>query len=169
MVDLSKRRKKYQVFSCEVCGNTFELVPWRVSMCIKVGKVPRFCGPSCRAKALVGENSSSYLHFKVSGNFVGQTASWWKRKLIKEVRKCEQCGWNEHPEILTLHHRDRNKKNNVRKNLRLLCPNCHDWKHYKTKSGNYCFRKKWKGVTGKDHPRYGNSTRHDLYVAQQLG
>ena len=32
------------------------------------------------------------------------------RSIRIEKGKCEQCGWNEHPEILNFHHTDPNTK-----------------------------------------------------------
>jgi predicted nucleic acid-binding Zn ribbon protein len=43
--------------------------------------------------------------------------------------KCERCGYNK-KEVLNVHHKDRNRKNNDLNNLELLCPNCHAEEHY---------------------------------------
>lgn len=46
---------------------------------------------------------------------------------LKE-HKCECCGlttWLNQPIPLELHHKDRNRYNNVLENFELLCPNCH--------------------------------------------
>lgn len=43
--------------------------------------------------------------------------------------KCERCGYDK-KEILNVHHRDRDKKNNDLSNLELLCPNCHAEEHH---------------------------------------
>lgn len=48
---------------------------------------------------------------------------------MKEVGKCEICGFSD-KRILIMHHRDENKRNNKRENLLLLCPNCHTLIHY---------------------------------------
>lgn len=43
--------------------------------------------------------------------------------------KCERCGYAI-VEILHIHHKDRNRKNNVFENLEIICPNCHYLEHY---------------------------------------
>lgn len=43
--------------------------------------------------------------------------------------KCERCDYDKR-EILVVHHKDRNRKNNVLENLELICPNCHGEEHY---------------------------------------
>jgi len=52
-----------------------------------------------------------------------------KRFLIRERgHRCEHCGltkWLGKKIPLELHHKDGNKKNNTKKNLLLVCPNCH--------------------------------------------
>jgi 5-methylcytosine-specific restriction endonuclease McrA len=45
------------------------------------------------------------------------------------IIKCERCEYDEMPEILGVHHKDRNRKNNDLSNLEVLCPNCHSLEH----------------------------------------
>ena len=53
-----------------------------------------------------------------------------KLKLFEQRGKnCERCKCNR-IEILQVHHRDRNRGNNVIENLELICPNCHAEEHY---------------------------------------
>ncbi len=47
--------------------------------------------------------------------------------------KCERCGYSKR-EILQIHHKDRDRKNNDLNNLELICPNCHFEDHYLEKS-----------------------------------
>jgi hypothetical protein len=53
-----------------------------------------------------------------------------KIKLFKELGGiCNRCGYNK-SEILQVHHKDHNRKNNAIENLELICPNCHYEEHY---------------------------------------
>jgi len=57
-----------------------------------------------------------------------------KLRLLKERGgRCERCGYNK-TEIIQVHHRDRNNKNDDLGNLELLCPNCHNEEHLLEKS-----------------------------------
>lgn len=51
-----------------------------------------------------------------------------KRDMIKQ---CEHCGYDKIPEILGVHHKDKNRNNNNISNLIVLCPNCHSIEHHK--------------------------------------
>ena len=55
---------------------------------------------------------------------------------VKE-RKCEDCNFNEVPEVLVVHHIDENRSNNVPENLKVLCPTCHEIEHFKRGSGRF--------------------------------
>lgn len=61
---------------------------------------------------------------------------------------CMKCGYDEHPEILEVHHKDRNRKNNDISNLELLCPNCHMWDHFTNCDGRYKKEKRGIGIAG---------------------
>jgi len=64
---------------------------------------------------------------------------------------CDYCGWDAHPEVLQFHHRNPSEKNRcisgsflvsktfdkIQEELNkcdLVCPNCHNWLHYKMTS-----------------------------------
>jgi hypothetical protein len=55
------------------------------------------------------------------------------RLIEKRGSVCERCGYSK-VEILHVHHRDRDRKNNDLQNLELICPNCHFEEHYLEKS-----------------------------------
>ncbi len=43
--------------------------------------------------------------------------------------KCEKCDYSK-SEVLQVHHKDRNIRNNDFDNLEIICPNCHFENHY---------------------------------------
>ena len=47
------------------------------------------------------------------------------------INKCVRCGFDKFPQILGVHHIDRNRNNNKINNLEVLCPNCHSIEHMK--------------------------------------
>lgn len=55
------------------------------------------------------------------------------RALKQASKGCELCGWNEYPEALVIHHRDRNPRNNRLANLMVVCRNCHYLIHKRLK------------------------------------
>lgn len=74
------------------------------------------------------------------------------KRYLKEVfgNKCSRCGidnWNDEELIFELEHKDGNSDNNSKKNVCLLCPNCHSQTPtYKSKNkgnGRYYRRKRY--------------------------
>ena len=55
------------------------------------------------------------------------------KKILKHIKKCQECGYKEHPKILETHHiiHIKNGGTNKKHNLIKLCPNCHALKHRK--------------------------------------
>lgn len=65
-----------------------------------------------------------------------------RRILFEQNFKCIICGlenWMNKPITLHMDHIDGNKNNEVRQNLRLVCPNCH------SQTKTYCMAKKYLG------------------------
>lgn len=55
------------------------------------------------------------------------------RLLNIREKKCERCAYDKY-EILHVHHKNRNHKDNEIENLELICPNCHYEEHLLEKS-----------------------------------
>jgi hypothetical protein len=70
-------------------------------------------------------------HFGTGGSSYREIAFRSKK------HKCERCPYDKHPEILEVHHKDRDRENNTIENLEILCPNCHMEEHFLNKDGKW--------------------------------
>lgn len=121
---------------CLTCGEKFPTVKSNIANGRKHGK---FCSRKCYSKRKL---SSSVKN--------PDTVRYW---LIRrgEMNKCERCGYNKHKEILIAHHKDRNRANNVRKNIEVLCPNCHALEHYGEKRKHLHSKSMYKTMENNDN------------------
>lgn len=134
---------------CTICGISFEIIASRATKakycsrtcyykgqtkkgtikgtCIRCGKEyltspskavkRKFCSVNCNTK-------STYSEWKPS---FGSVRNYMKNRDM--ILKCQRCDYSEYPQILGVHHKDRNRKNNSLDNLEVLCPNCHSLEH----------------------------------------
>lgn len=103
---------------CIVCGNL-----------ILAGANKKTCNRACSNKNRAG---MSYRGRERKDKVAYQRGL--KIRLINQRGPaCERCSYNK-IEVLQVHHRDRDRKNNALKNLALICPNCHAEEHYLEKS-----------------------------------
>jgi hypothetical protein len=91
-----------------------------------------------RPRFLAGDLNPNFSRFGVEYGFRGSHSRWWREFLLKDIGCCERCGFSD-KRVLNLHHKDRNRANNVRENLELLCWNCHALDHFEAKDGYYHF------------------------------
>lgn len=150
-----KRQGKWLI--CQTCRQKFYVYPCR----IKKGMV-KFCGMKCYRKdgdfnpfhgkkhsvnsiqkmvtnpnrVRFGLGKQNPNHMRYGEYFSGSSLHWWQRNLKRTIGKCEKCGFSD-KRILHVHHINKNRKENIRDNLILLCPNCHALIHYLDKSGLY--------------------------------
>lgn len=126
----NKIKKKH---NCLNCGTEFDH---------KVGYTNKYCCVECEKeykhkqkynKILVGDESIMRANYD---------ASAYKKDIIEEQNGiCAICGmkpeWNNKPLVFILDHIDGNAANNIRSNLRCVCPNCDSQLDtYKSKNKN---------------------------------
>ena len=87
-----------------------------------------FCSKSCKT-SFTNTKRSLENH----PNWKNGESSYRKIALDNKTESCEKCGYDEYIEVLEVHHKDKNRKNNDISNLEILCPTCHKIEHFKDK------------------------------------
>lgn len=132
----ARRRAKAPNVSCAQCQKPFYKHQSEIKKS-KSGLV--FCSPQCKGQAqrIGGIPDVQPEHY-------GTSERYRVLALKHYPAVCELCGYDRHPEVLHIHHRDSNHSNNVLSNLAVVCPTCHEEAHFLSKTG------KWgsKGGTG---------------------
>lgn len=153
---VSERYKRNPNTKCLVCGKAIYKRPF----VLKVSNGRVFCSLICYGVAnrkevpcvicgkpiLSGLNKKTCSRVCSNKNRIGikylQNRPRDKVKSIRRIKVrlleirgavCERCGYSK-PEILQVHHKDRNRTNNDFVNLELICPNCHYEEHFLEKS-----------------------------------
>ena len=114
---------------------SFHALQERLGYSSKSGSVP------ASLKKMMEDKNIDFSHFKGyawnkqiieisdTNDFGISNKTTIRRILLKERdHKCEHCGnseWLDQKIPLQVHHIDGNPNNNIRKNLELICPNCH--------------------------------------------
>ncbi|HCC06165.1 TPA: hypothetical protein DEP94_02295 [Candidatus Nomurabacteria bacterium] len=122
------KESKGRVFCSSIC---YGISCRKEKACLVCGKLilaslhRKTCSRSCSNKNREG--------IKCTGARPKDKATDLRRIKIKlfKIRgeRCEVCGYNK-SEIIQVHHKNRNRKDNNFVNLELLCPNCHYEEHY---------------------------------------
>lgn len=104
--------------------------------CVNCGKIfypaknvtGKYCSNKCQMEY---QSKLKYLNYlQQPEKYEGQSnMAWVKKHILKDQNnKCAICGckntWNDKPLIFILDHIDGHANNNIRSNLRLVCPNC---------------------------------------------
>ncbi len=160
-----KRRKLYRG-NCATCGNIFYAPKhaqqkycsdrcYRAKPSTLVAKICDNCGEEFLRRRSSLPKSKSGLFFckrkcKDEAQRMGKHNSILRPRSHKDGRssyrviafrnhppRCNRCGYDECIGILKVHHRDRNRHNNVPENLEILCPNCHELEHFSKKDGSF--------------------------------
>jgi hypothetical protein len=142
---LSNTTKKQK--TCLICHKSFDVLYSRISIakycsheCYnanrrKTAKEPRICQTCGISYPATKSSGKKYCSIqccnkqKIKDGAPSFAAVRANMKKGGEITKCERCGYDRHPHILGIHHKDRNRENNVRNNLEVLCPNCHSLEH----------------------------------------
>ena len=137
--------------TCTVCGKTFNVILCRKDRA-------KYCSRSCYYKAMTKVGSiriqcsicsKEMLRSPSRTKYPNPCCSVRCRGILKRSEKpgtantvrqwmvtrglftsCNRCGYDSHPEILVVHHKNRNRRDNEASNLEILCPNCHAIEHY---------------------------------------
>jgi hypothetical protein len=114
---MRSREKKEK--NCLNCGNS---IPNR----------NEYCDNKCQNEYQVKQKLDEWLAGKnISIKGGTSVPPWMRRHLIHESgNKCSCCGWGETNQYsnlipLEIDHIDGDAYNNLRKNLKVICPNCH--------------------------------------------
>ncbi len=110
-------RKNRISLSCENCSKPFSVHPSSARTYNR-----RHCSMQCKSEAAVKRGNPHY--YKENA---------WK---IFE-RRCADCGYSEHPEIILIHHIDGDRRNGDMENLVPLCQNCHCLRHIAMRGGKF--------------------------------
>jgi len=119
----SKHKDTRQAQKCAQCGKIIYRAAWKTE-----GREKLYCSVTCRIAGVKAHWSTAPRQGRQPVN---------KRLLFEQTPFCELCGLNE-PDILEIHHKDRNPQNNAAENLQVVCPNCHTHIHLKDK------KRKWR-------------------------
>lgn len=120
------RKEKDHNCVCSFCEKSFYRTPSKIKS--KSGHV--FCSRHCKdsAQKIGGIEDIMPSHYGTGTSRYRQTAL--NNLLESEGRLfCEECGWDDVPEVLEVHHHDRDRNNNSPENLAVLCPTCHRIEH----------------------------------------
>ncbi len=103
----------------------------------------QFCSRECKDNAQRIENFDTFSammpdHFGTST--VGRS-NYRDIAFRHKSMLCEECGYNKIPEVLQVHHIDRNRLNCDISNLQILCPTCHQEEHFLNNDGMWGKRK----------------------------
>ena len=105
--------------TCNQCGNKL------------IGNQQKYCSMGCAAEGRQAQTISDWLSGKViiTDLAIRGTKGPYKNFILKQQDNlCDICGindvWNGKPIVSILDHIDGDSNNNVRNNVRMICPNC---------------------------------------------
>lgn len=148
-IELQTRRKKSPTETFNKKTERVYCLSCNVDITHKYGNM--YCNKQCES---FGKKANKYNHFLTNPDEYKNpncSLSWLKPIILKEqLNNCDICGCdnvhNQNTLIFVLDHIDGNAANNVRSNLRLVCPNCDSQLDtYKSKNKNSARVNRYKG------------------------
>jgi len=110
--------------SCDLCGVAFQRTPSKLSNS-KSGK--NFCSRECKDTAQSVDGGV----MEIMPSHYGNGRRVYRARAFKEyAHKCADCGYDKYKRILQVHHIDNDREHNEVSNLVILCPTCHNTRHY---------------------------------------
>lgn len=120
----SRKSKEYRrEIVCPQCSTVFH---------VRKRSKTRYCSSRCGALASATKREQSRPRITMASPDLQRKRVWESR-----AHQCEDCGYDEHPEVLEVHHLNENRKDGQDANLKLLCPTCHEVRHFLRKTGRY--------------------------------
>lgn len=108
------------LFTCNHCRKEF----YRAKSSSKNSKSGKyFCTRECK------DIAQKYMK-EIQPTHYGTGIRNYRNKALNNLpNKCNKCGYNKTIIALEVHHKDKNRNNNLLSNLEILCANCHRIEH----------------------------------------
>ena len=124
---------------CDMCGKLYSAKPSK----LRISSF-HFCSRECKDKAQRISSGVKFDSLRPKHYGSGDASSRYRKIAFAALPHiCADCGWEQIPNILEVHHIDRDHGNADIDNLVLLCPTCHVVRHYLAQDGKF---KKKKGA-----------------------
>ena len=124
---------KEKEFTCQICGKKYRLKARKSLYCKACGQKKRSMDVMIRRKikhpeTIIGCGSGGNQRGARNHNYKDGLSHYRDNfeKWNPDIRQCEICGSTK---CLVVHHVDKNRKNNKRDNLIMLCRSCHAQVH----------------------------------------
>ena len=98
------------------------------------------CGKEFHMSPSKQTNSKSGLYYccREHKDLFQTGSNKYRAKAFRELpNECSECGYKKYPQLLEVHHKDKDRENSSIENLEILCPTCHQKKHFLDSSGRY--------------------------------
>lgn len=126
--------------TCAFCNERFYRKPSKLKLS-KTGLY--FCCREHKDRAQRVENGLTALQ---PSHYRDGKSDYRKIAFRNFAPTCSECGWDQYPEVLVVHHKDTDRSNNALANLKILCPRCHQIRHFLEGTGRFWNRKGTRGV-----------------------